>query len=78
MEIEFEVRGTGLDIIYRALRVEGPVALRNGRLYMRFECDEAEITRLRAMVNTWLRLLKIASEMVEISKGCNSINKINK
>ncbi len=67
MEIEFEISGTGdLLAIYSALRVEGPVALRSGRLYMRFECSDDSIARLRAMVNTWLRLLKIASDMVEI------------
>ncbi len=72
MEIELEVSGSeDLLAIYSALKVEGPVELRSGRLYMRFECSDDSIAQLRAMVNTWLRLLKIASEMVELVKEYN-------
>lgn len=31
-----------------------------------------DIIRLRAVVNTWLRLLKIADEMVHVVKGCDT------
>jgi tRNA threonylcarbamoyladenosine modification (KEOPS) complex Pcc1 subunit len=30
-----------------------------------------DIIRLRAVANTWLRLLKIADEMVHVVKGCD-------
>ncbi len=31
-----------------------------------------DILRLRAVANTWLRLLKIADEMVHVVKGCDT------
>jgi len=31
-----------------------------------------DIIRLRAVANTWLRLLKIADEMVHVVKGCDT------
>ncbi len=31
-----------------------------------------DIIRLRAVANTWLRLLKVADEMVHVVKGCGT------
>jgi len=31
-----------------------------------------DIIRLRAVANTWLRLLKVADEMVHVVKGCDT------
>ena len=31
-----------------------------------------DIIRLRAVANTWLRLLKVADEMVHVVKGCDA------
>ncbi|MEA2075503.1 MAG: KEOPS complex subunit Pcc1 [Euryarchaeota archaeon] len=38
------------------------------RVYMRGE----DIIKLRAVANTWLRLLKIADEMVHVVKECGT------
>jgi len=38
------------------------------RVYMRGD----DIIRLRAVANTWLRLLKVADEMVQVVKECDT------
>ncbi|PXF52010.1 MAG: hypothetical protein C4B56_07410 [Candidatus Methanophagaceae archaeon] len=79
IEIEIEVEGaeTFLKTIYESIKEErgqeqeegkGEVntVLRDGLLYMSIGGSSDEIARLRAVVNTWLRLLKIAEDMVEV------------
>ena len=73
MEIEIEVEGAEsfLKTIYESIKEEqeeGKVntVLRDGLLYMSIGGSSDEIARLRAVVNTWLRLLKIAEDMVEV------------
>jgi len=84
MEIEIEVEGAEsfLKTIYESIKEErgqeqeegkGEVntVLRDGLLYVSIGGSSDEIARLRAVVNTWLRLLKIAEDMVEvIASGC--------
>ena len=73
VEIEIEVEGaeTFLKTIYESIKEEqeeGKVntVLRDGLLYMSIGGSSDEIARLRAVANTWLRLLKIAEDMVEV------------
>ena len=73
MEIEIEVEGAEsfLKTIYESIKEEqeeGKVntVLRDGLLYMSIGGSSDEIARLRAVANTWLRLLKIAEDMVEV------------
>jgi len=79
MEIEIEVEGAEsfLKTIYESIKEErgqeqeegkGEVntVLRDGLLYMSIGGSSDEIARLRAVANTWLRLLKIAEDMVEV------------
>ena len=77
MEIEVEGAETFLKTIYESIKEErgqeqeegkGEVntVLRDGLLYMSIGGSSDEIARLRAVANTWLRLLKIAEDMVEV------------
>ena len=73
VEIEIEVEGAEsfLKTIYESIKEEqeeGKVntVLRDGLLYMSIGGSSDEIARLRAVVNTWLRLLEIAEDMVEV------------
>ena len=84
--VEIEIEGEGaesfLKTIYESIKEErgqeqeegkGEVntVLRDGLLYVSIGGSSDEIARLRAVVNTWLRLLKIAEDMVEvIASGC--------
>ena len=79
--VEIEIEGEGaesfLKTIYESIKEErgqeqgegkGEVdtVLRDGLLYMSIGGSSDEIARLRAVANTWLRLLKIAGDMVEV------------
>ena len=77
MEIEFEVDVEGaesvLKTVYESIkeeREEGVNTVFKGgllSLYVSISGSSSnEIARLRAVVNTWLRLLKIAQDMVEV------------
>ncbi len=75
VEVEIGVEGTEsfLKTIYESIKEEqeeGKVntVLRDGLLYVSIGGNSDEIARLRAVVNTWLRLLKIAEDMVEVIK----------
>jgi len=75
VEVEIGVEGTEsfLKTIYESIKEEqeeGKVntVLRDGLLYVSMGGNSDEIARLRAVVNTWLRLLKIAEDMVEVIK----------
>ena len=75
VEIEVGVEGTEsfLKTVYESIKEEqeeGKVntVLRDGLLYVSIGGNSDEIARLRAVVNTWLRLLKIAEDMVEVIK----------
>jgi len=76
MEIEFEVDVEGaesvLKTVYESIkeeREEGVNTVFKGGLLSLYVSISGggsnEIARLRAVVNTWLRLLKIAQDMVE-------------
>ena len=74
MEIEFEVEVEGaesvLKTVYESIKEEREegvnTALKGGLLSLYMSGSGSnEIARLRAVVNTWLRLLKIAQDMVE-------------
>ena len=75
MEIEFEVDVEGaesvLKTVYESIkeeREEGVNTVFKGGLLSLYVSGSSsnEIARLRAVVNTWLRLLKIAQDMVEV------------
>ena len=77
MAIEFEVEVEGaesvLKTVYESIkeeREEGVNTVFKGgllSLYVSISGSSSnEIARLRAVVNTWLRLLKIAQDMVEV------------
>ena len=75
MEIEFEVEVEGaesvLKTVYESIkeeREEGVNTVFKGGLLSLYVSGSSsnEIARLRAVVNTWLRLLKIAQDMVEV------------
>ncbi len=75
VEVEIGVEGTEsfLKTVYESIKEEqeeGKVntVLRDGLLYVSIGGSSDEIARLRAVVNTWLRLLKIAEDMVEVIK----------
>jgi len=77
VEVEIGVEGTEsfLKTVYESIKEEqeegkGEVntVLRDGLLYVSIGGSSDEIARLRAVVNTWLRLLKIAEDMVEVIK----------
>ena len=75
VEVEIGVEGTEsfLKTVYESIKEEqeeGKVntVLRDGLLYMSIGGSSDEIARLRAVANTWLRLLKIAEDMVEVIK----------
>jgi len=75
VEVEIGVEGTEsfLKTVYESIKEEqeeGKVntVLRDGLLYVSMGGNSDEIARLRAVVNTWLRLLKIAEDMVEVIK----------
>ncbi len=75
VEVEIGVEGTEsfLKTVYESIKEEqeeGKVntVLRDGLLYVSIGGNSDEIARLRAVVNTWLRLLKIAEDMVEVIK----------
>jgi len=75
VEVEIGVEGTEsfLKTVYESIKEEqeeGKVntVLRDGLLYVSMGGSSDEIARLRAVVNTWLRLLKIAEDMVEVIK----------
>lgn len=78
MEIEFEVEVEGaesvLKTVYESIKEEREegvnTVLKDGllSLYVSISGNSSnEIARLRAVVNTWLRLLKIAQDMVEVA-----------
>ena len=80
MEIEFEVEVEGaesvLKTVYESIKEEREegvnTVLKDGLLllYVSISGNSSnEIARLRAVVNTWLRLLKIAQDMVEVANG---------
>ncbi len=46
------------------------LALKGKSLYVTMGSDD--VIRLRAMANTWLRLVKIADEMVHVVKECGT------
>ena len=79
VEVEIEVEGAEsfLKTIYESIKEEQGqeqeegkgevnIVLRDGLLYMSIGGSSDEIARLRAVANTWLRLLKIAGDMVEV------------
>ena len=76
MEIELEVEVEGaesvLKTVYESIKEEREegvnTVLKDGllSLYVSISGSSNEIARLRAVVNTWLRLLKIARDMVEV------------
>ena len=75
MEIEFEVEVEGaesvLKTVYESIKEEREegvnTVLKDGLLSLYVSGSSSnEIARLRAVVNTWLRLLKIARDMVEV------------
>jgi len=77
MEIEFEVEVEGaesvLKTIYESIKEEQEegvnTVFKDGLLllYVSISGNSSnKIARLRAVVNTWLRLLKIAQDMVEV------------
>ena len=77
VEVEIGVEGTEsfLKTVYESIKEEqeegkGEVntVLGDGLLYVSIGGSSDEIARLRAVVNTWLRLLKIAEDMVEVIK----------
>lgn len=80
-EFEFEADEEIVKTIYESIKEEADrgidkkrssvdLTLSGGtlRVYMRGE----DIIRLRAVANTWLRLLKIADEMVHVVKECDT------
>ena len=79
MEIEFEVDVEGaesvLKTVYESIKEEREegvnTVFKDGLLSLYVSGNSSnEIARLRAVVNTWLRLLKIAQDMVEVvAKG---------
>jgi tRNA threonylcarbamoyladenosine modification (KEOPS) complex Pcc1 subunit len=46
------------------------ISLKGNTLYLRIEGDD--LIRVRAAANTWLRLLKVAAEMVQVLKECDT------
>ncbi len=65
--------GEGASTIYRALLPETREAFQRSRaalstdgVMLHLLVDAEDITALRAALNTWLRLIKVACEMVEI------------
>ena len=77
MEIEFEVDVEGaesvLKTVYESIKEEQEegvnTVFKDGLLllYVSISGNSSnKIARLRAVVNTWLRLLKIAQDMVEV------------
>ena len=75
MEIEFEVEVEGaesvLKTVYESIKEEREegvnTVFKDGLLSLYVSGSSSnEIARLRAVVNTWLRLLKIAQDMVEV------------
>lgn len=38
---------------------------------LRLQISTTDVVRLRAMVNTWLRLIKIAAEMTQVVRECD-------
>jgi len=76
MAIEFEVDVEGaesvLKTVYESIKEEQEegvnTVFKGGllSLYVSISGSSNEIARLRAVVNTWLRLLKIAQDMVEV------------
>ena len=46
------------------------LALNGNTLRVSMQGEDA--TKLRAVANTWLRLLKVAAEMVQVVKGCDT------
>ena len=75
MAIEFEVEVEGaesvLKTVYESIKEEREegvnTVFKDGLLSLYVSGSGSnEIARLRAVVNTWLRLLKIAQDMVEV------------
>ncbi len=74
-EFSFEF-GDGASTIYRALLPETREAFPRSRAALSVDSgmlhlivDAEDITAMRAALNTWLRLIKVACEMAEIRHG---------
>lgn len=80
-EFEFEADPETVQTIYRSIKEEqdtGDATRRTavglelqGRT-LRMSLSEADPTSLRAVANTWLRLVKVAYEMVEVIEECGT------
>jgi tRNA threonylcarbamoyladenosine modification (KEOPS) complex Pcc1 subunit len=78
-EFEFEADAETVQTIYQSIKEEQDTGdatrrsavaleLRGQTLYMTLSEDDP--TRLRAVANTWLRLVKVAYEMIEVIEEC--------
>ncbi|HDS45617.1 MAG TPA: hypothetical protein ENN68_05945 [Methanomicrobia archaeon] len=76
---EFEADAETVQTIYQSIKAEQDtgdaarrsavtLALQGRTLHMSLSEDDP--TRLRAVANTWLRLVKVAYEMVEVIAEC--------
>ena len=79
-EFEFEADAETVQTIYQSIKEEFEPADAAGRSAVALEfrgqtlhmaLSEDDTTRLRAVANTWLRLVKVANEMVEVIKECS-------
>ena len=78
-EFEFEADAETVQTIYQSIKEEqdtgdarrgSAVALELRGQTLHMSLFEDDPTRLRAVANTWLRLVKVAYEMVEVIEEC--------
>jgi tRNA threonylcarbamoyladenosine modification (KEOPS) complex Pcc1 subunit len=79
-EFEFKDEEEIVKTIYESIKEEREEGIDKKRSFvdlalngdtLRVYMSGDDIIRLRAVANTWLRLLKIADEMVHVVKGCD-------
>ncbi len=80
-EFEFEADAETVQTIYQSIKEEqdpgtmttqSAVELELQGQTLRLSLSEDDPARLRAVANTWLRLVKVAHEMVEVIEECDT------
>ncbi len=80
-EFEFKDEEEILKTIYESIKEEREEGIAKNRSFVNLALNGNtlsvymsgdDIIRLRAVANTWLRLLKIADEMVHVVKECDT------
>jgi tRNA threonylcarbamoyladenosine modification (KEOPS) complex Pcc1 subunit len=80
-DFEFEADEETVRAIYESIKEEQDRGTNTRRSFvdlalngttLRVSLHGEDATRLRAVANTWLRLLKVAAEMVQVVKECGN------